>query len=241
MKRTGIFALLLGMTLSAGFIRADQVDVSQLTLVGVAEADGVTYASLYNAQNGEHFLTSSKDSDNGLELVAVASNESATIRQNGQTFLLRLSWPNAAEPVDVEAAASIVQDVPLPGSVEATAPKPPEGGRLPLVFQVGNLAKLNLSDEQKAVIARLRQQFAGAVGGGSAAVASPAASTVSGQDTASPTTAATRSLAPVSAPVDLPYQNWLTAQEKSDAQFVMLFGEQAFNLSQMGIGAKSSP
>ena len=40
MKRTGIFALLLGLMLTAGLIRADQVDVSQLTLVGIAEADG---------------------------------------------------------------------------------------------------------------------------------------------------------------------------------------------------------
>jgi len=238
MKQTGIFAGLLALLLTAGLVRADQVDVSKLTLVGIAEVDGVTYASLYDARNGEHFLTSSKGADERFELVGVIENESATIRQNGQTYLLRLSWPAEAVPVEAEATAPVAQNIPLPGSVEATAPKPPEGAKLPLVFQVGNLAKLDLSDDQKAAITRLRQQFVGAIGGGSAAVASTAVSTVSGQDAATPATAAASSLVPTAAPVDPPYQNWLTAQEKSDAEFTMLFGEQAFILSQMGAQGK---
>jgi hypothetical protein len=238
MKRTGIFALLLGLMLTAGLIRADQVDVSQLTLVGIAEADGVTYASLYNAQNGEHFLTSSKDSDDGLELVAVASNESATIRQNGQTYLLRLSWPSGAAPVADESPAPVAQNIPLPGSVEATAPTPPEGAKLPLVFQVGNLAKLNLSDDQKAAIGRLRQQFTAAVGGGSAAAVIQAAPAAPEPSVTAPETPATSSPVATTAVASPPYQNWLTAQETSDAQFVMLFGEQAFLLSQMGSQSK---
>ncbi len=238
MKQTVIFAGLLALMLTAGLVRADQVDVSKLTLVGIAEVDGVTYASLYDARNGEHFLTSSKGADERFELVGVTENESATIRQNGQTFLLRLSWSTEAVPVESEATTPVVQNIPQPGSVEATAPKPPEGGKLPLVFQVGNLSKLDLSDDQKATITRLRQQFVGAIGGGSAAVASPAVSLLSGQDAATPATPAASTLAPVAAPVDPPYQNWLTAQEKSDADFKMLFGQQAFNLSQMGPQSK---
>jgi hypothetical protein len=240
MKRTEIFALLLGLMLTVGFIRADQVDVSQLTLVGIAEADGVTYASLYNAQNGEHFLTSSKDAYDGLELVSVASEESATIRQNGQTYLLRLSWPAATAQVADDGAQPVptAQDIPLPGSVEATAPKPPEGAKLPLVFQVGNLAKLNLSDDQKAAMGRLRQQFTAAVGGGSAAAVIQASPAASEPSATAPETPATSSPVATTAVTSPPYQNWLTAQETSDAQFVMLFGQEAFNLSQMGSQSK---
>ena len=239
MKRMGIFAPMLGLLLMAGRARADQVNVSQLTLVGIAEVDGVTYASLYDAANGKHFLTSSKDAYDGLELVSVAEQESATIRQDGQTFLLRLSWPSGAVPVAGEV--TVAQEIPLPGSVEATAPRPPEGANLPLVFQVGDLAKLNLSDGQKATIVRLRQQFVAAVGGGSGGTVNQAGATVSEQDVAAPTTLPAGPLSPTTAPVDPPYQNWLTAQEKSDAEFVMLFGQEAFNLSQMSAPSGASP
>jgi len=235
MKWIGIFVL----ALAAGLVRADHVDVSRLTLVGIAEVDGVTYASLYDAANGKHFLTSSKDAYNGLELVSVASPESATIRQDGQTFLLRLSWPSGAVPVADETPAPVAQIIPLPGSVEATAPKPPEGAKLPLVFQTGDLAKLNLSDDQKTAISRLRQQFVAAVGGGSAAPVTSTVPTVAPQDSAVTSPLGTSSpVAATPAVTDPPYQNWLTAQEKSDAEFVMLFGQEAFNLSQMGLQGK---
>jgi hypothetical protein len=251
MRRRRIFArarnswnvALFGAALTAGLIRAEQVDVSELTLVGIAEADGVTYASLYDAQNGEHFLASTKSADGGLELVAVTEGESATIRQNGRSFLLRLSWPAATAELanDVARPTETVQNIPLPGSVEAATPKPPPNGKLPLVFQTGDLAKLNLSDEQKAAITRLRQQFVAAIGGGPAAVAGGITSTTSEPDAAAlpaTTTALPSTATPAPEP---PYQDWLTAQEKSDAEFVMLFGQEAFNLSQMAPHAGASP
>lgn len=243
MKRIRIFmpvgkiwnAALLVAVLAAGVVRAEDANLSDLTLVGLANTDGVIYASLYDARNGEHFLTSTKAATHGVELVGVNDYDSATVRQHGRSLLLHLDW--SAGTNEVTDTAVTLQNIPMPGSVEATTPKPPPGRRLPLVFQSGDLKGFNLTDHQKAVVLGLRQQFLAAVGAAPASsvtstpasdantASGPGQSVGNGGDTAAP---ASRSDA------------WESAQEQSDDMFRMLFGYQAFNLYQMGLIPKPS-
>ena len=78
----------------------------------------------------------------------------------------------------------------------------------------------------------LQQQFLAAIGEGSGAstTASQTASVPVGQ--ADPNS--------VDPSLDPPFQNWLTAQEKSDAVFQMEFGMEAFNLYSMALQSKSA-
>ncbi len=115
------------------------------------------------------------------------------------------------------------------------APTPPRGGRLPLVFQSADLKGLKLTDEQQAVIARLKQEFVAAVGGKSPT----GETTASTDDSTAPVPSATDD--PADAPVSGSAQKrrlWDSAQEQSDDELKMLFGTEAFNLYQMGLAPK---
>jgi hypothetical protein len=222
-----------------------------LMLVGVAEADGVIYASVVDAQTGERFLLNTRAADGGLELVSATAGESAVVRQNGQSFLLRLGWPSGMGNVGNSApspAAFTVQNIPRPGADADVVLTPPPGGKVPLVFQSGDMQGLNLTAGQKAIITRLRSQFVAAIGGGgggaSSTVPVPGA-TVATEIPASSTPGST-ALGSASAAVsntspEAQATVWETAQEQSDDIFRMLFGYQAFNAYEEGLHGQPYP
>jgi hypothetical protein len=237
--RTGFIrgALLLALVLTAGVMRAEQIDASELTLVGLANANGITYASLVDPRTGEHFLPSTRSADDGLELVSVTGGQEAVVRQNGQSFRLRLGWAHGLGAVASEAPRSSA-DITQPGVDPDAVPTPPAGQKLPLVFQSGDMKGFNLTDEQKATIKRLRQQFLAQVGGGSSAAGSSSVVTggsVNDAGAADVSSPATVSSSGPDATTTPQVRKWLTAQEQSDEEFVLQFGTEAFNLYQMGL------
>jgi len=70
-------------------------DSPDYSLVGIAEIDGVSYASLVEKQNNEHFLVSSDKSVRGLMLTSIirnpnSSDTSAVVQKDGRTITLKL-------------------------------------------------------------------------------------------------------------------------------------------------------
>ncbi len=227
----------MGVLLTTGAVAlADDRDpvASGLTLVGVAEQGGVVYVSLFDKATGGHFLPSTKAPDGGYELVSITEDQDAIVRHNGQSFRLRMGVTGDATPVgEGPFQASIpVPNIPRPGSDEgAVVPTSPPGAKLPLVFQSDQVKGLILSDDQKAIISRLRGQFLATIGEGANTVAIASASAATNATTSSATTAATSSSA-------TPAQTWISAQEYNDEIFRMLFGAQAFNAYEEGLGSK---
>ena len=234
-------ATLMALAAFMASARSDSpVDTSHLTLVGIAEANGTTYASLVDAQTGKHFIPSSRSADNGLELVSVREGEDAVIRQNGQSFVLKLGWPDGtgSEVNDVPRpeASPIAQYIPRPGTDPNAPPTPPPGEKLPLVFQARDLSSFDLTDAQKGIISRLRQQFVAAVSGGAGSAGSSAAVLAGATVDAAPDTVTPVSSPPVAPPSAAdPIPRWESAQEQSDDIFKMLFGYQAFNAYEMNL------
>jgi len=235
-----IGAMLMALAAFMTSARSDSpVDTSHLTLVGIAEANGTTYASLVDAQTGKHFIPSSRSADSGLELVSVREGEDAVIRQNGQSFVLKLGWPDGtgieAKDVPRPDASPIAQEqnIPRPGTDPNAPPTPPPGEKLPLVFQARDLSGFDLTDAQKGIISRLRQQFVADVSGNAGSSGAVVAGTTVD---ATPGTVTETSSAPGVAPSsDDPIPRWESAQEQSDEIFKMLFGYQAFNAYEMNL------
>lgn len=76
------------------------------SLVGLAQFDGVSYASLVEKPSGEHFVLASDKPVRNLTLVSIAHRSDgpiATIRQNGEILTLRLETtappPTALPPM----------------------------------------------------------------------------------------------------------------------------------------------
>jgi len=236
MRICGAFVAFL---LATGVVRADgTVSPANLTLVGVAQADGVTYASVVDAQTGEHFLPSTRAADGGVELLEVTAEQDAVIRQNGQSYVLKLGWPQGTGtagnvPPPVPVAQAISRDPTAP-------PPPPPGAKLPLVFQSGDLKRFHLTDAQKAAILQLRQQFLAAIAGDPApgATTSPSAVTAHSSTTAATATDSGDASSTSATPW---FQDWPSAQEESDARFKMLFGYEAFNQYEMELQSTSAP
>jgi hypothetical protein len=89
-------------------------------MVGVAQFDGVSYASLIDKQTNEHFLVSSDKPARGLVLVSVArghdsSDMSAVIQNGPKTISLKLEQaPAMGIPPGMTATGPSPQ-VPVPG------------------------------------------------------------------------------------------------------------------------------
>lgn len=220
-------AMCLALGANARASEGTPAAITGLTLVGLAKLDGVAYASLVNVRTGEHFLPSSRAADGGIELVAVTGGEDAIIRQNGQSVQLRLGYAHGTAPVDVPPEVPTAGVNSPQADADAAALVPPPGRKLPLAFQMGDLSKLNLTDDQKAGLLRLRRNFVAAIGGGSGSSAgvTPVAEGSPGGGNS----------APASSPSPSHTQVWQTAQEQSDAEFVMQFGTETFNLVQMDL------
>jgi hypothetical protein len=74
------------------------------SLVGVAEVDGVTYASLIQKGNGEQFIISSAKAERGLTLTSIkrgkgdGDDTTATINRNGEILSLKMEQAPVATP-----------------------------------------------------------------------------------------------------------------------------------------------
>ena len=198
------------------------------SLVGVARFDGISYASLIDRQTKEHFLLSTEKAENGLTLTSItsdwsASGASAVIQQDGRLIILKLGSNERGAVSDTPSPQTVplANSFPMPDLATPDHPTPPPGASLPLVFQSVDTKALNLSEEQQAIINRLRQDFSSAVDEKSP---NNSNSTANSQNTNGQNITDAQQL-----------KNWRKAQMQSDNLFRMLFGTQAFNSYQMAV------
>ena len=108
------------------------------SLVGIAEFDGISYASIIDKKNNqEHFLISSDQDSHGLKLVSVtrgkdADSTLAMLQKNGEPIILKLDSstgpPTAGGPGTSSIPTPIIQ---MPGAV------PPQTSSRPAYFAPG--------------------------------------------------------------------------------------------------------
>jgi hypothetical protein len=235
-----VFALLFSHRATAGNSsdgEASSVDASSYELVGIARLDGISYASIIEPQSGYHFLLSTVDpSADGLVLASVRTDDdpsgpSVTVREDGVNVVLAMgvtTTPSSSSvfqsPPAVEAV-NVAPAITQKGQASAGILKPPPGAMLPLVFQEVDPAKMRLTDDQKVILSQLRQDFINAVNGTGAPGSVNATTTGAAQATTDSSAATNQN----TTNTNTAYQNWLSAQDKSDATFRMEFGTQAFN------------
>ena len=101
---------------------ADSPDYS---LVGIANVEGVSYASVIEIRNQEHFLISSDKPSRGLTLTAITRSQDgkdtfATVQKDGQVLTLKLEQaPNAvpgAPVANVFSPGNMTPQLPMPGA-----------------------------------------------------------------------------------------------------------------------------
>jgi hypothetical protein len=96
-------------------------------LYGVANQDGIFYASVVERQNQEHFLLSSDKPVRGLTLKSINRTKDglstfAEVTKDGQPLTLKLEQASAATPgapgmgVINAPAGGIMQQIPMPGA-----------------------------------------------------------------------------------------------------------------------------
>jgi hypothetical protein len=241
-------ALALGLLLAPHAVASEPPDETarsvasfHYTLVGIAKFEGVSYASFIDERTGDHFLLSTQNkSDREVTLTAVhtqddPSGTAAIVLSAGVSLLLGFEAAVVA-PSDLASSVNPASNLPRPGSTAVSELKPPPGATLPLVFAEVDPRKMTLTDDQKATLSRLRQDFIKAVKGTDPATTSAAPATPA--DSASPSPA-TNPSSP--SPTDTALPTWETAQEKSDEEFRMLYGTQAFLAYQESSSYPSAP
>jgi len=106
-------------------------------LVGVANQDGIFYASVIERQNQEHFLLTSDKPVRGLTLKSInrsgdGQNTYAEVLKDGQPLTLKLEQaPAAAGGVSNAANMSAPGAIPMPGGVSPQMPMPGMPGGAP--------------------------------------------------------------------------------------------------------------
>jgi len=93
-------------------------------LVGIANAEGTSYASLIERQSQEHFLVSTDKPARGLTLVSITrghngSDTLAVFQKNGQTITLKLEQQAVAAATPGAPPGAMPQQIPMPGSGSA--------------------------------------------------------------------------------------------------------------------------
>ena len=110
------------------------------SLVGVAQFDGVFYASLVQKQNSEHFLVSSDKPYKGLTLTAITrgrdvADTTASLIKDGQPITLKLESGPVVPPAPIPGMPStympniampgiVPQNIPMPGSPQSQGMMP---------------------------------------------------------------------------------------------------------------------
>jgi hypothetical protein len=100
------------------------------TMVGIANVDGVSYASLVETKNQEHFLISTDKATRGLTLGKITlghngSDTYASVLKDGQTLTLKLEQAPAAAPTPGAPPGVVTGNAPVqPGSIIPNIPMP---------------------------------------------------------------------------------------------------------------------
>jgi hypothetical protein len=86
-------------------------------LAGIAKVDSVSYASIIDNHNNEHFVVSSDKPDRGLTLTSISRSSDgkgtfAIVQKNGQAITLKLQPLPAAIPVPGQPGAPTATSVP---------------------------------------------------------------------------------------------------------------------------------
>jgi hypothetical protein len=150
MKEISILVILAGFALFPGVVRADEAalpgggfaashyealwtkspfavatseaapESADYTLVGIAQFDGVAYASLVEKQNQEHFLLSGDKPVRGLTLVSIArghdgTDTTAVVLRNGEQLTLKLTSGAGPAASGLNATPFPVPQIPMPG------------------------------------------------------------------------------------------------------------------------------
>jgi hypothetical protein len=170
-------------------------------LVGVAQFDGISYASLIDRQTKFHLLLSTAKPEQRLKLISVGGDDSpfgpsAVIESEGVSIRLKvvaygdIDLPASAVPASF-ASFNPASILPAPGFDKVAAPAPPPGATLPLVFQATDPKKLKFTAEQQKAVDQLRRNFvqaisaAGQVNPAPQTNFSPASNTASGNSSSS--------------------------------------------------------
>jgi hypothetical protein len=109
-------------------------------LVGIANIDGISYASVIERQHQDHFLISTDKPVRGLTLTSITrghniSDTYAVVQKNGQSITLKLEQPPPAAatpgaPPNNTAAAgpgAMTPQINMPGIVTSQLPMPGTG------------------------------------------------------------------------------------------------------------------
>lgn len=107
-------------------------------LVGIANADGISYASVIERQNQEHFLISTDKPNRGLTLTSITHSHDgldtfASVQKDGQLITLKLEQPPAmaAAPGAPGVPGMPVNPVPAPNIMTPQITMPGAGGGFP--------------------------------------------------------------------------------------------------------------
>jgi len=99
-------------------------------LVGVANISGVSYASVIERQNQEHFLISSDKPERGLVLKSINHNHDGTetyavVEKDGQSLTLKLEQaPASTAGIEGAPTLNAPPTMPTPGSFAPQIPMP---------------------------------------------------------------------------------------------------------------------
>jgi hypothetical protein len=108
----------------------DTTESAEYSLVGVAELDGVAYASLIDKQNQNHLLLASDKPINGLTLNSITRKPGgdtfATLTQNGQQLTLKLEAPaaNAGLQGGGGLTGIVAPNIPMPNGSMPQSTRP---------------------------------------------------------------------------------------------------------------------
>lgn len=107
-------------------------------LVGIANVDGISYASLIERQNQEHFLISSDKPNRGLTLTSITHSHDgqdtfAAVQKDGQSITLKLEQPPAMAAAPGVPGMPPANQVPAPNIMtpQITMPGASPGGAFP--------------------------------------------------------------------------------------------------------------
>ena len=105
------------------------------SLVGIAQFDGVSYASLIERQNQEHFLISTDKPTRGITLSSITrgkdgSDTTAIVQKDGQPLTLKLEQAPVVPMAVMNPGMPPVPNIqmPMPGVVAPQIPMPGSGG-----------------------------------------------------------------------------------------------------------------
>ena len=105
-------------------------DSPDYSLVGITQLEGVSYASIVEKQNSDHFLISSDKENKGLLLKSISRSANggdtfATVEKNGQVLTLKLESALIAPPTTPApgmpnmssiTVPPVTQNIPMPGA-----------------------------------------------------------------------------------------------------------------------------